>query len=553
MKEQSDSGRSRRIYADELCKDAIVFVLIGFCLFVFSFLLAYLARNIPDKLIIIVGLLIPTALIYVFAPIFGIFALIDIIVKWRTITNSDYISSNQERLYLTEKRFIIASLLFSFVVLFTTFLGLFLGGIKEAIMRAYFFILFLMPLIALVMALVSYKLSGRISKEAPVRIRAVFPVILSIATIALGIRATGSFNYLKQRVIYLTGTPTFSGSSDSLKQTSVVPTLDSPIEENKNIIWCSTFQLAWNRMKDDVIGEPVQVVGADELAARLNTAKQSSEDLESYSFYAIAGRIKQGIVDKIKKDMANKFPSHTVPEFDIDIPEAILAYSYLVANVPFEYPFRQRERGFFFTDSNGIKTDVCAFGVWGHEQQYAKIREQVEILFYQQDFNERNSDKRMKEFAIDLCRNSAPYQVVAAVVEPKNSLAETLDYIRDKTADFKKNSHNKDAIVLEALDILIMPEMFWEIDHRFDELIGKVVANDNPPMPIIVARQGIKFKLDRCGAMLESKSLVMVAAIPRYFKFNRPFLVYMKKRGCKEPFFVMWVDNAELLTKIWKS
>ncbi|MHC4438388.1 MAG: hypothetical protein ACYS3S_13590, partial [Planctomycetota bacterium] len=57
------------------------------------------------------------------------------------------------------------------------------------------------------------------------------------------------------------------------------------------------------------------------------------------------------------------------------------------------------------------------------------------------------------------------------------------------------------------------------------------------------------FKLDSCGAMLESEATIMTASIPRYFIFNRPFLIYMKKRDCEQPFFVMWVDNAELLNR----
>jgi hypothetical protein len=68
-------------------------------------------------------------------------------------------------------------------------------------------------------------------------------------------------------------------------------------------------------------------------------------------------------------------------------------------------------------------------------------------------------------------------------------------------------------------------------------------------MPIIEARQSIKFKLDRYGAALESEATIEASAIPRYFRFNRPFLVYMKKRDCEQPFFVMWVDNAELLNR----
>jgi hypothetical protein len=75
------------------------------------------------------------------------------------------------------------------------------------------------------------------------------------------------------------------------------------------------------------------------------------------------------------------------------------------------------------------------------------------------------------------------------------------------------------------------------------------VANANPPMPIVEALQTIEFRLDRCGAALESESKLAILAAPRYFDFNRPFLVYMQKRGAEHPFFVMWVDNAELLVR----
>ncbi len=34
-----------------------------------------------------------------------------------------------------------------------------------------------------------------------------------------------------------------------------------------------------------------------------------------------------------------------------------------------------------------------------------------------------------------------------------------------------------------------------------------------------------------------------------HFVCDHPFLIVVKKRGAKRPFFVMWVDNAELLCK----
>jgi len=551
MEAQTDSKTPRKIYADKLCRDAIACVLFGIFLFVFCTILAF---NTPDTLILTGGLIVSIFLIYVVGPIFGISALIDIKIKWKTITDPDYISSNQERVYIILERFIITSLLFSIIVLLVALLALIFGGMSEHIMRAYFFIWFPITLIALVMALTSWKLSRRILKESPFRISVVFAVLLSIAAVALGIRTTNYVDYLQQRIEYSKVTPTYSGGSDSLSQTIIIPTLDSPLIGGKNIIWCSSFQLAWNKVKDDVLGEPLQVVEAEEIAARLNSAKQSAADLEPESFYAAAGRIKQGIIEKIHKEMAAKFPSHSVPDFNdiadlIDTPDAILAYSYLIANVPFKYPYRQVGDDFIFIDSNGVKTNVAAFGVWGYGRRYKNMREQAEILFYQQDYNEPDRDMRMKEFVVDLCKESSPYQIVAAVLEPRASLEETFEYINNRIEDFKEDELYEHKRYLGVNDILMVPEMFWEIDHRFEDLLWKVVSNADPPMPIVEARQGIKFRLDQYGAMLESEATFMIAATPRYFRFNRPFLVYMKKRDCERPFFVMWIDNAELLTK----
>jgi hypothetical protein len=249
--------------------------------------------------------------------------------------------------------------------------------------------------------------------------------------------------------------------------------------------------------------------------------------------------------------MSLKFPSHPVPDFnDLDVySHSLFAYSYLIANVPFKYPYRQVKKEFIFTDSNGAETNVGAFGVWGFGPQYEKMREQAEILYFYEDRFESNTNFRMKEFIIDLCRYSNPYQVVVAMVEPKDSLSQTFDYIQSLIENFRRTDNYKKKRSLNEYDDLMVPEMFWKIDHRFDELIGKIVPNAKPPMPILEAKQSIKFKLDRCGAVLESEATFGVLAAPRHFIFNRPFLLYMKKRDRDQPFFVMWVDNAELLNK----
>lgn len=75
----------------------------------------------------------------------------------------------------------------------------------------------------------------------------------------------------------------YDGSSEALQQTVIVPTLDTPIPEGKSAIWCASFQMAWNKLKNDIAKGPIQVQGAEAIAERLNQAEQSENDLDGGS------------------------------------------------------------------------------------------------------------------------------------------------------------------------------------------------------------------------------------------------------------------------------
>ena len=534
MDNQSNSDDSQNIYAGKLCIAASICILVGISLF---FLFEVHSGDGSCSMVIL-GLVV---------PFLGFLAILNILSYWRFVTNPDDGPKKENLILKIADRFLITGLVFTLVSLLPLILGIIFGNVYILNLPTLLSIWFiLMALLALVMSCISYKLFTKTSVRAFPRVCAIFGIIVSFVAVIAVFFSTSLGNYLIQRVEYLKIPEIASVNSDSLKQTSIVPTLTNPCPKNKNVIWCSSFQLAWNQIKDDVIGAPVEVVGAEELAARLNSAEQTAGDLEPDSVYAASGRINQGIIGKIQKEMKARFPKHSVPDFNdiADAPKGILAYSYLIANVPFKYPYRQHKYKFIFSDSNGVETNVDAFGVWGYGSQYKRLRKRAEILYFHTD-----SNHRMKEFAVDLCRHSKPYQVVVAVVEPKDSLAQTINYLHNQMADFKRSDNYKKKRFLFDHDVIKVPEMFWEIDHRFDELIGKVVANANPVMPIIEAKQWIKFKLDRYGAILESEATITYFASGRDFIFNRPFLVYMKKRDSDQPFFVMWIDNAELLNK----
>jgi hypothetical protein len=109
---------------------------------------------------------------------------------------------------------------------------------------------------------------------------------------------------------------------------------------------------------------------------------------------------------------------------------------------------------------------------------------------------------------------------------------------------------------------MAVPTAAWRVNHYFSELIGmdkRLLNTGFEDYFILNAQQDTEFRLDRTGAEVKSEAkieCVKSEAVekdeeppPLKLIFDRPFLVYMKKRGADQPFFVMWVENAELLTK----
>ena len=355
-------------------------------------------------------------------------------------------------------------------------------------------------------------------------------------------------------------------NSADLKQTSIIATLDSPVPKYRNVIWCSTFQMAWDKLKLDIIGEPVEVLGAEKLADRLNRAEFSLKNIEDESFYAAAGFLEDGILAQIQEEMAQRFPSEQAPVFDgIDElpPETIVAYSYLNADIEFEYPFYINNNEFDFQDSNGTITEVTSFCTRSDSDSSNVVREQVDVLYYKQGDQESET-----EFAVDLCIHTNPYQVVLACIPQQKNLGKTVAFVEQKISEFMQDPNYEQLRKLrpavrggrsgsiQPADSLIVPEVLYKLTHHFAELEGRALGNQpwrDQGYFIRKAMQMIDFTLGRTGVILKSDAIIIIPPLggilePRRFNFDRSFLIYVRKREpAASPFFVMWVDNAELM------
>jgi hypothetical protein len=339
--------------------------------------------------------------------------------------------------------------------------------------------------------------------------------------------------------------PAFDGDSHLLKATDVVATLDTPIRAGKNAVWCASFLSAWKTLETDLAKGPISLQGSPQLAASLNAAADPRAQIPPESLYVAAGWNQKGIIAQISDDLKRRFPAKARPTFPGIRPDSFVAYAYLEASLKFSIPYFQNRKPMVFSDSGGKKTELASFGV-GEEDAYAyfKLRRQPKVLFKTAD---KRNISRAAECVLDLDCNSQPNQIVLALMEPRASLAATLAAVEERVASAKPVAHSGN---LGPNDVLLVPDIVWRISHRFAELEGREFANTAlKGQRMDVAQQDIQFCLNRGGAELKSEAKTFYRPIPTYYVFDRPFLLYMKKRGSDQPYFVMWVDNVELLGK----
>jgi hypothetical protein len=330
-----------------------------------------------------------------------------------------------------------------------------------------------------------------------------------------------------------------------------VATLETPIPQGKSVVWCASFLAAWKTLAEQMAQEPISLAESSPLVTSLNNASDPRTTIPATALYVASGWKQRGIVEQIQKELAQKFPSKQAPTFPGAAPDSFVAYSYLEAKVRFSLPYFQNRQPLAFTDSAGQKTLVASFGIRPEDDYaYNQLRAQPRLLFRKGEEFDHNL-----EFAIDLCPDSKPSQIVVARINREPTLAAALARVDKESKEMERleKDQPKYGQYLRSVgpnDVLLVPELLWQISHHFSELEGKPFANAKlKGQRLDVAQQDVLFRLDRGGAELKAESKMFCAPVPTHFVFDRPFLVYMSQRGSKAPFFALWTDNAELLTK----
>jgi len=209
--------------------------------------------------------------------------------------------------------------------------------------------------------------------------------------------------------------PALSANAEQLPSLIVTPHLDVPMEPGKNVLWCGTFQLAWNEICTLAGGQVKFAPPEPPMAAALNRKEMTATDLDEASYVAEAGYVRDGICDHIKRLMQRKFhhaPSvGALPEPGERRPQDIVAYSYLWKNLDFPTEFERADVPLGFGEAK-----VDCFGMGPYKPGHEKMAEQISILDYD------NKD----DFVIELKTKSLADHLILAKVTPGATLSATI-------------------------------------------------------------------------------------------------------------------------------
>lgn len=327
------------------------------------------------------------------------------------------------------------------------------------------------------------------------------------------------------------GKPDLKANAADLKHTIVTPHLECRIEPGKNVLWCTTFQLAWNELCD-LSGGPISMESAPPMVAVLNKRTASKDDLDEASYVALAGLRGEGIYEKIRNELDEKFGGGASPELFESVPRRDwVTYAYLFKALPFEWAFKRWHNGMVF---EGYWVDC--FGIFEYndrDENAVRVANQVAVVDHQND----------DDFIVELTTRAKDDRLVLAKVPPDDSLAETVTMVRQRMAKAEPTK-------MRSAESLSVPVLDFDILREYSELYGRPIGARSQEVDATefgYACQSIRFRLDETGAVLKSESIDAEVDTPRSLVFDKPFLILLQRRGADNPYFALWVGNPELL------
>ena len=345
--------------------------------------------------------------------------------------------------------------------------------------------------------------------------------------------------------IYNNTTKSDIKEKETFNTEGVTTTLTLEDEIQDDTIWCGTFQLIWNDLKNDLAKQDIVFNPQLKVVENLNKETFTTKELSEASYYKKIGTPSLKLKEEIEKAIKDKFneKSDILNDFEWENrdPKDYFLYAMLKKEFQFEKVFEELENG-KFRDYDNVKY----FGIKSDET--GELKQQVDVLYY----------KSKDDFAVKL-RTKQEDEVILCKNPEGKTFGEIYNNILDKTEvkvyNMPNNQDNYEAIKvygeLKEGELLKVPNIKLKEKNEITEIEDKKFLFSNGEVySIEKALQTIEFELDRTGGKIKSEAGMMVknesVAIMdeiREFSIDDTFAIFLIEKGKDKPYFAGKIND----------
>jgi len=306
-------------------------------------------------------------------------------------------------------------------------------------------------------------------------------------------------------------------------------TLEDTIQNDT--IWCGTFQLIWNDLKNDLAKQDIVFTPQLDVVENLNKETFTAKDISEEYYYKKVGTPSLALKQEIEKAIKDKFneTSDILDDFEWEgrDPKDYFLYAMLKKEFKFEKAFEKLSNGTF-----GEYDNIKYFGIKSSDKD--ELRKQVNVLYY-------NSED---DFAIKLNTKQEDEVILC-----KNPEGKTFNEIF-KNITYKEKNYTGKKYLTEA-EKLKVPNIKLKEKTEFTEIQDKPYKFSNGDIySIEKAIQTIEFELDRTGGKIKSEAGIMNKAESailieetRKFYIDDTFAIFLIEEDKQVPYFAGLIND----------
>ena len=304
-----------------------------------------------------------------------------------------------------------------------------------------------------------------------------------------------------------------------------------------NYVWGGAMNLAWTELSENVVKDTIKLFTEDAAALatleKLNNPVIMKADLDEASYYVKSGFGPQ-TQDIINRESRKKFPDKSFEDLNYDLTETdIISYAYFLKQVEYLNIFRKQDISFMRSMVQGFEAD---------EESYQNIY----ILEYRDQDN----------FLVGIKLKDSKDQIFLAKGFAMDSPESVVKLLREKAPAQESDKYSLGTPMRDS-DIFQAPFLSLSHERDYEEMLNKVLQNriEGREYYIDVMKEKIKFDMDEKGARVENEAVIVmrvtsVGPVDSDIKtmiLNKPYWVLMKRYDSDNPYFILGVNNTELM------